>query len=541
MKRRTSTIGNLNWFLVGLVCMIAVLGVYNLHSSAATKEPTLYLTQLAWLLCGSGVIVLMLFPDYRLYGSTAYFIFFVVCGFLVAVLLLGHSAGGAQRWLWIGPLRFQPSELAKLATILCLARYFSHRVPEQGYSLTLLFRPLNPSRPLALLGAVVFFWERPGFADPIGTLARSIRERVQVLPDPTLGVQWFKVCLLSLIFLCAIGTGFLVVRWAQAQALLEPWPPKRKNRLLTFISVVALSAVSGIIFQWDEVWLSDPLNAILVGLYEGAAPGNIYGEFKAQILYRGVSLVVVLGYLVASLHNTKTQAPFGDSLIAPVDLLGVPVVLVLVEPDLGTAGVIALIGMSMIMVVGIRARSILVLGVLGIASSVVGWFVVLKDYQKRRILTFLDPEHDIHGAGWNAVQSMIAVGSGQFWGKGHQGGTQTQLSFLPEQHTDFAFSVWAEEMGFSGCVGLLVLYTVLLIVLINVAALARDTHGALIAVGVAAMIFWQFVINIGMVIGMFPVVGLTLPLFSYGGSSLLTILLGIGLVLNVDLRSGRRT
>ena len=295
MKGRTSIFRDLNWFLVGLVCTIAVLGVYNLHSSAATKEAALYVTQLAWLLCGSVLILLTLLPDYRLYDSTAYFIFLVVCGFLVAVLFLGHSAGGAQRWLQVGSLRFQPSELAKLATILCLARYFSHRVPEHGYSLALLLRPLNPSRPLVLLGAVVFFWERPGFADPIGTLARSIRERVQVLPEPTMGVLWFKVCLLSLIFLCAIGIGFLVVRWAQAQALLEPWPPKRKKRLLTLISVVALSAVSGIIFQWDEVWLSDPLNVILVGLHEGAAPGHIYAEFIAQNLYRGLSLVVVLG------------------------------------------------------------------------------------------------------------------------------------------------------------------------------------------------------------------------------------------------------
>jgi rod shape determining protein RodA len=167
---------------------------------------------------------------------------------------------------------------------------------------------------------------------------------------------------------------------------------------------------------------------------------------------------------------------------------------------------------------------------------VVGWFGILKDYQKRRILTFIDPEHDLKGAGWNAVQSMIAVGSGKWTGKGHLEGTQTQLSFLPEQHTDFAFSVWAEEQGFMGCMLLLGLYLLLLVLALAIAAEAREAYGSLLATGVAAMILWQAVINIGMVIGVFPVVGMTLPLFSYGGSSLLTVMFGVGMLLNIHLR-----
>ena len=225
-----------------------------------------------------------------------------------------------------------------------------------------------------------------------------------------------------------------------------------------------------------------------------------------------------------------------DLWIAPIDLLALPALLVLVEPDLGTAGIIILIGMSMIFVVGVKLASLIRLGVLGTLFAGLSWFAVLKDYQKRRILTFIDPESDIQGAGWNAFQSMIAVGSGQLWGKGHRGGTQTQLSFLPEQHTDFAFSVWAEEMGLMGCGLLLFLYLLLLIVALAVAADARDTYGSLVAVGVAALILWQTLINVGMVIGVAPVVGLTLPLFSYGGSSLLTTMCGLGLLLNVHFR-----
>ena len=260
-------------------------------------------------------------------------------------------------------------------------------------------------------------------------------------------------------------------------------------------------------------------------------------ELSESMTLRWFFSALAVGYFIAALGVSRFyRGPFVDIVLAPIDLLVLPALLVLVEPDLGTAGIIVLIGMSMIMVVGVKPRSIAVLSVLGFVLAAVGWFGVLKDYQKRRILTFIDPEADIQGAGWNAFQSMIAVGSGRVTGKGHMGGTQTQLSFLPEQHTDFAFSVWAEEMGFVGCIVLLVLYVALLGLGLAIAADARDTYGSLLAVGVSALILWQAVINVGMVIGVAPVVGLTLPLFSYGGSSLLTTMLGFGLLLNVHFR-----
>src|SRR5690606_26677026 len=142
--------------------------------------------------------------------------------------------------------------------------------------------------------------------------------------------------------------------------------------------------------------------------------------------------------------------------------------------------------------------------------------------QKKRVLTFLDPEHDTLGAGYHASQSLIAVGSGQGFGKGWGQGTQTQLSFLPEQHTDFIFSVWGEEQGFIGALVLIGLYLLLLLLSIGVAANAREKFGTYVCVGVAGMIFWHVFINIGMVTGLLPVVGVTLPLLSYGGSSVLT-------------------
>ncbi|KAK1548248.1 hypothetical protein Q3G72_014673 [Acer saccharum] len=265
-------------------------------------------------------------------------------------------------------------------------------------------------------------------------------------------------------------------------------------------------------------------------------PGAACAELREGLALRAMLLSAGVIYLLASLAHMRSTSRSIDLAIAPLDLLAAPALMVLVEPDLGTSGIIILIGMTIILIVGVRMRSLIILGILGALISGVAWFGILKDYQKRRILTFIDPEQDIKGAGWNAVQSLIAVGSGRWFGKGHMEGTQTQLSFLPEQHTDFAFSVWAEEQGFIGCALVLFLYFVLLSLAFAVAAEARDTYGVLLATGVAALILWQAVINIGMVIGALPVVGITLPLFSYGGSSVLTVMLCVGLLLNIHWR-----
>ncbi|MGC3997237.1 MAG: FtsW/RodA/SpoVE family cell cycle protein [Anaeromyxobacter sp.] len=160
----------------------------------------------------------------------------------------------------------------------------------------------------------------------------------------------------------------------------------------------------------------------------------------------------------------------------------------------------------------------------------------LKPYQKKRVETFLNPEADAKGAGYHARQSMIAVGSGQGTGKGWNKGTQTNLSYLPEQHTDFIFSVFAEEHGFLGCALLLLLYLGLLTSALDIAGAARDRFGSFLAVGIIGMLFWQVFINTGMVTGLLPVVGVTLPLMSYGGSSVVVIYTGLGLLANIGMR-----
>jgi cell division protein FtsW (lipid II flippase) len=222
-------------------------------------------------------------------------------------------------------------------------------------------------------------------------------------------------------------------------------------------------------------------------------------------------------------------------IVAPIDIVMVPFVLVLIEPDLGTATIVLGIAATMILFCGMRLRDLLISFVAVIGIAVVAWSFLLHDYQRKRVETFLNPEADIQGAGYHAAQSIIAVGSGQVTGKGYGAGTQTQLSFLPENHTDFAFSVLAEEWGFVGGFTLIALFFLLITLMIRGARKATDRFSALIAVGAAAMIFWHAFINMGMVIGVLPVVGVTLPLVSYGGSSMITKLIAIGFAINAQI------
>jgi len=222
-------------------------------------------------------------------------------------------------------------------------------------------------------------------------------------------------------------------------------------------------------------------------------------------------------------------------LLTPFALLGVPTLLIMKQPDLGTAMLVIFIAASIALFAGIQRRTLLTLGVLGIGAVYAGWRM-LHGYQKERILTFINPERDPLGSGYHIIQSKIAVGSGGFLGKGFMQGTQSQLSFLPERHTDFAFSVFAEEWGFSGSLILVLLYLLLVSWGIYVARRANDRFGMYIALGVTAMLFWHIVVNLGMVIGLLPVVGVPLPLFSYGGTSMVTTMVGVGLLLNISMR-----
>lgn len=223
-------------------------------------------------------------------------------------------------------------------------------------------------------------------------------------------------------------------------------------------------------------------------------------------------------------------------LLAPAGLTAVPFALILLQPDLGTALMLGIIFVTMTVFVKLRLSTYLIFGSLGMGLGLFAWEKLLKPYQKQRIQTFLHPEKDPMGHGYQIMQSKIAVGSGGKFGKGYMEGTQGHLHFLPERHTDFAFSVWCEEWGFVGSLVFVLLYFCLLVWGLYIAMDAKDRFGVLLAYGVVNLIFWQAVINVFMIMGFLPVVGIPLPLVSYGGSSLLTTMIALGILMNVRMR-----
>jgi rod shape determining protein RodA len=213
-----------------------------------------------------------------------------------------------------------------------------------------------------------------------------------------------------------------------------------------------------------------------------------------------------------------------------------PVGLIVAQRDMGVALLTLLIGSTYLAFTRISWRSWIGAAVVGVAALITLWMFVLAPYQQRRILDVIDPGRDPLSSGYQAIQSRIAIGSGGLMGTGYRAGTQTQLRFLPTQHTDFAFSVLAEEWGFVGSCGVLTLYLILILWGLRIARNSKDSFGALLAVGLVSTILWPVILNIGMVLGLAPVIGVPLPLFSYGGSALVTSLFGLGLLMNLSMR-----
>jgi rod shape determining protein RodA len=354
---------NFDWPLLALILLIAGIGIVNLYSAGYNHTPDrvtpVYVKQGYWLMVGLSVMLVTLTIDYRYLERLAYPLYILSIILLIAVMVGGKTVSGSKRWLGVGPIAFQPSELVKIALILVLARYF-HRLSPQG-----------------------------------------------------------------------------------------------------------------------------PL-------------------------------------------------PFKD-ILPPLALILIPAAIIVKQPDLGSAILVILVGGSMILLVGVNWR-VLLIGGLALFTAIPAAWPFLKEYQRQRVRTFLNPEQDPLGAGYHIIQSKIAVGSGQFWGKGFLQGTQSQLHFLPEQHTDFVFSVFAEEWGFVGSAAVVLLYLGLCLWGVLIARNCKERFGQLLALGVTALLFWQVFVNLCMVTGLMPVVGIPLPLFSYGGSSLITTMLALGLLLNLRMR-----
>lgn len=245
-----------------------------------------------------------------------------------------------------------------------------------------------------------------------------------------------------------------------------------------------------------------------------------------------IAVILVLAKMLQE-HETSPLSWLRN--LPRIAMLGIPVMLIAMQPDLGSAVLVVLIILSVGFLALRNVWPMVGLTLFGLVMIPVLW-ENMHDYQKQRVLAFLDPAADPTGSGWHTRQSIFAVGSGRISGKGFMEGTQNQFDFLPEHWTDFPFSVWAEEWGLLGSVGLLVVFGILLFWIVNVAMVARDKCGSVICIGVGAMLFWHLVVNTAMVLGMAPVVGVTLPFISYGGSSLIACFVAVGLVASVSLR-----
>ena len=216
--------------------------------------------------------------------------------------------------------------------------------------------------------------------------------------------------------------------------------------------------------------------------------------------------------------------------------IGLPISLIFLQPDLGSIIIILCIWLGIILIAGIRIKHLLVLFLVFLIAILTGWLWILKDYQKQRIIAFINPHIDPLGYGYHSIQSIITIGSGKFFGKGWGKGYQTQLKFLPEPHSDFIFATFAEQWGFVGVLLLLLLFSLLIWRIIKIAVISRNNFSSLFSVGFAILIFSQSFINIGVNIGILPITGLTLPFLSYGGSSLITLFAGIGILQSIKAR-----
>ena len=293
------------------------------------------------------------------------------------------------------------------------------------------------------------------------------------------------------------------------------------------------------LYRWVPVLYG--INAILLLVVKFAGTSALGAQRWIQIgpftlqpsEFAKLFMIICLARLLA---NSKSGFQTWKSLLPVAAMMALPTLLIFIQPDLGTSLVFAAITFGMLYICGLRMKLVQRALIALVACFPLIWFFVLHDYQKMRILVLLDPEVDPYGSGYHVIQSKISIGSGGFIGQGLFEGTQSQLNFLPENHTDFIFSVIGEELGFVGAIFVLFLYFILLYRTIMISRASGDAFGSLLACGIFSMWLFEIFINVGMTLGIMPVTGIPLPFMSYGGSALLMNILCVGLLMNIYLR-----
>lgn len=355
------------------------------------------------------------------------------------------------------------------------------------------------------------------------------------LPEKLRDLHWPFVTLFLVIGL----VGYLVL-YSAGGGSHEPWAWRHGVRLAVGIPLMIAVALIDPRF-WFRI--AYPLYAVALALLVAV---DVLGEINkgaqrwldlgfvqlqpSEIMK--VAVVLALARYFHSAYLSDVGRPL--YLIPPLAMIGAPVFLVLVQPDLGTAVMIGCSGVGLLFMAGVRIWKFVLAGALTAGALPIAW-ANLHDYQRQRVFTFLDPENDPLGTGYHIIQSKIALGSGGFWGKGFLNGSQAQLDYLPEKQTDFAFTMFAEETGFVGAAVVLALFFALLMLALSIAMRAPSQFSRLVAAGMVINLTLYVCINTAMVTGLIPVVGIPLPLISYGGTAMLTALVAAGLILGADV------
>ena len=360
--------------------------------------------------------------------------------------------------------------------------------------------------------------------------------RTLSLTDKLYEVNWGLVLLITII--ACVGFAML---YSVAGGSLSPWAsPQILRFILGFLVLVAVALVD------VRVWMGLAYPAYLASLLLlvavvvaghvglGAQRWITLGPLGLQPSeLMKVSLVLALSRFLHGKSVEEVSKPL--NLLLALAMIGIPAVFVVLQPNLGTTLIILLDGASLLFLAGLSWWWIAPAVAAVVVAVPTAWQFVLHDYQKRRVLTFLDPESDALGAGWNITQAKIAIGSGGVTGKGFLEGTQSRLNFLPEKQTDFIITNFGEEFGFVGCIALLILFAVVIGYGIQIATSARSQFARLLAMGVTLNFFFYIMINGAMVMGLIPVVGIPMPLISYGGSAMFSVMFGFGLLMCVHV------
>ncbi|MGO1118191.1 rod shape-determining protein RodA [Rhodovibrionaceae bacterium A322] len=368
-------------------------------------------------------------------------------------------------------------------------------------------------------------------------------------PSLTIGQKFLAMNWLLVLLICAVASVGFAMLYSAANGSYDPWTSKQMIRFAMGLVIMLTVALVDIRF-WFRV--AYPLYFLALGLLVAVEVVGSVGmgaqrwiDLKVIQLQPSELMKVALVLALARYFHSVPLDEIGRlrHLLIPFVLIGSPVVLVLKQPDLGTALMLVMVAGAVFFAAGVRIWKFVVVAV-GTGAAIPIIWSQLRPYQQRRVLTFLDPESDPLGAGYHITQSKIALGSGGLFGRGFLEGTQSHLSFLPEKQTDFIFTMLAEEFGLIGGIGLMVLFLLIFVYGFAIALRSNNHFGRLLALGLTFNLFCYFFINIAMVMGLVPVVGVPLPLISYGGTVMLTVMLAFGLTLSVsvhrDLRIPRR-